>query len=246
MIIWFIACLKLQHQHHWMGSLKRLQGGWIHRKRMKSLNHYCPWGFQTAKSRYSTGTSKLQNNPLSNNNLSNPIQNSQISSAFGALHSMQMVLRSRLQPVVETVSPDWDDFIGKELASSLTLLEMDLHLKASHTWYKCHSFLAAPIPPKAAGKQKNPQKNLERGSWKWNQTKPKVNKNVLPGSPGHATAGLAIMRVRNEILKWMQEGETAEKIETEFQCYLSQTKHTCSALSNPWHGNSSRMELRHN
>lgn len=73
-----------------------------------------------------------------------------------------MFLRSRLQPVVETVSPDWDDFIGKELASSLTLPEMDLHLKASHTWYKCHSFLAAPIPPKVTGKQKTHKKIGER------------------------------------------------------------------------------------
>lgn len=158
-----------------------------------------------------------------------------------------MFLRLRLEPVVETVNPDWDDFIGKELASSLTLPEMDLHLKASHTWYKCHSFVAAPILPKVTGKQKPTKKFGERKlKVEPNQTKPKVNKNVLPGSPGHATAGLAIMRVRNEILKWMQEGETAEKIETEFQCYLSQTKHTCSALSNPWHGNSSRMELQHN
>lgn len=103
---------------------------------------------------------------------------------------------------METVSPDWDDFIGKELASSLKLPEMDLHLKASHTWYKCHSFLAAPIPPKVTGKQKTHKKFGERNlKVEPNQTKRKVNKNVLPGSPGHATAGLAIMRVRNEILK---------------------------------------------
>lgn len=159
-----------------------------------------------------------------------------------------MFLTWRLQTVLEIERTNQDDHSGKELAISLILKEMDSHLKASHTQYKCHSILVGPpLPPKVIGKQNTTQKKLKkRGSWKWNWTKPKVNKNVLPDSPGHAMAGLAIMRARNEIIKWMQVGETAEKIETEFHCYLSQTKHTHSALRNPWHRNGTRMELWHN
>lgn len=90
---------------------------------------------------------------------------------------MWMFLRSRLQPAVQTVSANRDDFIGKELARSLMLKVMDLHLKASHTRYKCHSFLAAPsfLPKSLENKTKHQKKFEEERKLKVepNQTKSK-------------------------------------------------------------------------
>lgn len=85
------------------------------------------------------------NNPQSpsNNTLNNPIQISEVS----LLHCM--VLRS------QTARAKQDDIIGKELARNPTLKDTDLHLKDSHTWYKCQTLLTPPKPLRNKTKHKN-------------------------------------------------------------------------------------------